>query len=189
MGLFLIRRLIQSFIALAVVSLIVFTGVYAIGNPVDILISPDATREEIQRITRVLGLDRPMWEQYGLFVLNAFRGDLGVSFIHNQPAIRLILERPPATFELAVRAMFIAVLFGIPLGMWDGLRPDGVAGKTIMAGSILGFGLPAFWVGLVLIMVFAVELGWLPASGRGQTVDVLGLRLSIFTRDGLAHLL
>jgi peptide/nickel transport system permease protein len=188
MGLFLIRRLLQSAVALVAVSLIVFVGVYAIGNPVDILISPDATREEVQRITRVLGLDRPMWEQYGLFVLNALRGDLGVSFIHNQPAIRLILEHLPATLELAFSAMFIAVLFGIPLGMWAGMRPNGLADRSIMAGSILGFSLPTFWVGLVLIMVFAVQLGWLPASGRGQTVEVLGLNLSVFTRDGLAHL-
>ena len=189
MGLFLIRRLIQSVIALLVVSLIVFVGVYGIGNPVDILISPDATPEEVRRVTRVLGLDRPMWEQYGLFLLNAVRGDLGNSFIHNQPAIQLILERFPATFELAITAMLLAVLLGIPLGMWAGLRPNGVAGRSIMAGSILGFSLPTFWVGLLLIMVFAVELGWLPATGRGQTVELLGVRWSFLTRDGLAHLI
>lgn len=188
MALFLIRRLLQSVVALFVVSLIVFVGVYGIGNPVDILVSPDATPEELRRITRVLGLDRPMWEQYGLFVLNALRGDLGNSFIHNQPAIQLILERFPATFELAITAMLIAVLLGIPLGMWAGLRPNGIAGRSIMAGSILGFSLPTFWVGLLLIMVFAVELGWLPATGRGQTVEVLGMRLSFLTLDGLAHL-
>lgn len=188
MALFLIRRLLQSVVALFVVSLIVFVGVYGIANPVDILISPDATPEELRRITRVLGLDRPMWEQYGLFVLNALRGDLGNSFIHNQPAIQLILERFPATFELAITAMLIAVLLGIPLGMWAGLRPNGIAGRSIMAGSILGFSLPTFWVGLLLIMVFAVELGWLPATGRGQTVEVLGVRLSFLTLDGLAHL-
>jgi peptide/nickel transport system permease protein len=184
-ALFLIRRLLQSAVALFVVSLIVFVGVYGIGNPVDILISPDATREELQRVTRVLGLDRPMWEQYGLFLWNALQGDLGNSFIHNQPAIQLILERFPATLELA---LLIAVLFGIPLGMWAGLRPDGFAGRGIMAGSILGFSLPTFWVGLVLIMLFSVELGWLPATGRGETVEVLGVRLSILTLDGLKHL-
>jgi peptide/nickel transport system permease protein len=189
MALFLIRRLIQSVIALFVVSLIVFVGVYGIGNPVDILISPDATPEEVRRVTRVLGLDRPMWEQYGLFVANALRGDLGNSFIHGQPAIQLILERFPATFELAISAMLLAVLLGIPLGMWAGLRPHGIAGRAIMAGSILGFSLPTFWVGLLLIMVFAVQLGWLPATGRGETVEVLGMRLSFLTRDGLAHLI
>jgi len=189
MALFLIRRLIQSVIALFVVSLVVFVGVYGIGNPVDILISPDATPEELRRVTRVLGLDRPMWEQYGLFVVNALRGDLGNSFIHSQPAIQLILDRFPATFELAITAMLLAVLLGIPLGMWAALRPNGVAGRSIMAGSILGFSLPTFWVGLLLIMVFAVELGWLPATGRGATVEVLGMRLSFLTRDGLAHLI
>jgi len=187
-GLFLIRRLLQSVIALFVVSLVVFVGVYGIGNPVDILVSPDATPEEVKRVTKVLGLDRPMWDQYGLFLANALRGDLGNSFIHNQPAIQLILERFPATFELAITAMLLAVLLGIPLGMWTGLRPNGVAGRSIMAGSILGFSLPTFWVGLLLIMVFAVQLGWLPATGRGQTVEVLGMRLSFLTLDGLAHL-
>jgi peptide/nickel transport system permease protein len=187
-GLFLIRRLLQSVVALFVVSLIVFVGVYGIANPVDILVSPDATPEEVKRITKVLGLDRPMWEQYGLFVLNALRGDLGNSFIHGQPAIQLILERFPATFELAIVAMLLAVLLGIPLGMWAGMRPNGVAGRSIMAGSILGFSLPTFWVGLLLIMIFAVHLGWLPATGRGQTVEVLGIRTSLLTLDGLAHL-
>jgi peptide/nickel transport system permease protein len=189
MALFLINRLIQSVVALFVVSLIVFVGVYALGNPVDVLISPDATREEVERVTRVLGLDRPMWEQYGLFLLNAVRGDLGNSFIHNQPAIKLIIERFPATFELAITAMLMAVLLGIPLGMWAGMKPDSVAGRTIMAGSILGFSLPTFWVGLLLIMIFAVELGWLPATGRGETAVVLGVRLSVFTLDGLAHII
>lgn len=188
MGLFIIRRLIQTVVALFIVSLVVFVGVYGVGNPIEILISPDATPEELRRVTRVLGLDRPMWEQYGLFVVNALRGDLGNSFIHGQPAIQLILERFPATFELAICAMLLAVLLGIPLGMWAGLRPNGFAGRSIMAGSIVGFSLPTFWVGLVLIMIFAVELGWLPATGRGQTVEILGMRLSIFTLDGLAHL-
>lgn len=184
----LLRRALQSVVALLVVSLIVFVGVYGIGNPVDILTSPDATREEVQRVTQALGLDRPLWEQYGRFLLNASRGDLGNSFIHNQPAIWLIVERFPATLELALCAMVLAVVLGIPLGLWAGLRPHDASSRSIMAGSILGFSLPTFWVGLVLIMIFSVELGWLPATGRGATVDVLGIRLSVLTLDGLAHL-
>ena len=91
------------------------------------------------------------------------------------PALSLILERMPATLELAFAAMLIAIVLGIPLGLWAGLRPDGVAGQAIMAGSILGFSLPTFWVGLMLIMVFSVKLGWLPSSGRGATAHVFGL--------------
>jgi len=183
-----VRRSLQSALALFIVSLIVFVGVYGIGNPVELLVSPDATPEEVRRITGVLGLDRPMWEQYGLFIIGALHGDLGNSFVYNQPAISLIIERLPATFELAFSAMFVAILVGIPLGLWAGLRPNSLAGRSIMAGSILGFSLPTFWVGLVLIMIFAVQLGWLPATGRGHTVGVFGIRLSVLTLDGLAHI-
>src|SRR5947209_1074859 len=156
-------------------SLIVFVGVYAIGNPIDILINPQADQAEIERATAALGLDKPLWEQYLYFLVNALKGDLGRSFVFNQPALQLILERLPATLELASTAMLIAILLGIPLGLWAGLRPESVAGKTITAGSILGFSLPTFWVGLMLILLFAVELGWLPSTGRGATVRFLGV--------------
>ena len=103
--------------------------------------------------------------------------------------MQLILQRMPATVELALTAMTIAIVIGLPLGLWAGLKPDSVAAKSIMAGSILGFSLPTFWVGLMMIMVFSVWLGWLPATGRGETVEVLGLQLSLFTWDGLRHLI
>jgi len=186
---FLIRRLLQSILVLLVMSLLVFLGVYAIGNPVDILISPDANQAERARIIAAFGLDQPLWQQYLLFLRNAAAGNLGRSFAFATPALGLILERFPATMELAVSAMLLSVLLGIPLGLFAGLRPKGLAGKTIMTASILGFSLPTFWVGLMLIMVFAVKLGWLPSSGRGATVNVLGVPLSFLTRDGLEHLL
>jgi peptide/nickel transport system permease protein len=189
MLIFLIRRLLQSVLVLLVMSLLVFAGVYAIGNPVDILISPDANQAERARIIAAFGLDQPLWQQYLLFLRNAAAGNLGRSFAFATPALGLILERFPATMELAVSAMLLSVLLGIPLGLLAGLRPDGLAGKTIMTVSILGFSLPTFWVGLMLIMVFAVKLGWLPSSGRGETVNVLGVPLSFLTRDGLRHLL
>ncbi|WP_374443004.1 ABC transporter permease [Stella sp.] len=189
MTVFLIRRLMQAVVVLFVMSLIVFVGVYAIGNPVDILISPEADQMERERAIRALGLDLPMWEQYLVFLQKAVTGDLGRSFAFSTPALQLIVERMPATLELAVAAMGISILIGIPLGMWAGFRPESVAGRTIMAGSILGFSLPTFWVGLMLIMVFAVHLGWLPSTGRGETVEVFGLRLSVFTLDGWKHLL
>jgi len=188
MLLFVIRRLLQSVVVLLVMSALVFVGVYAIGNPVDILISPQADQAEIARTIAALRLDRPLWEQYFAFLQHAAAGDLGRSFVFDAPAIRLILERLPATLELAVCAMLIAVLAGIPLGLWAGMRPDSFAGKAILAGSILGFSLPTFWVGLMLILVFSVELGWLPASGRGPTQMLFGVPVSLLSRDGLAHL-
>ena len=186
---YIFRRLLQSLLVLFVMSLLVFLGVYAIGNPVDILINPQADQAEIERVKAALGLDQPVWVQYWTFLANALAGDLGKSFAANVPAIQLILQRMPATVELALTATVIAIVLGLPLGLWAGLKPDSVAAKTIMAGSILGFSLPTFWVGLMLIMVFSVQLGWLPSTGRGQTVEVLGLHLSIFTWDGIRHIL
>ena len=183
-----VRRLAQSVAVLFVMSLLVFAGVYAVGNPVDILVNPQSDQNEIARATAALGLDRPLLEQYFVFVGRAATGDLGRSFAFNVPAIGLILERMPATLELATAAMLIAVLFGIPLGLWAGLKPRSAAGRTIMAGSILGFSLPTFWVGLMLILVFSVWLGWLPTSGRGPTANLLGIPLSFLTAEGLRHL-
>jgi peptide/nickel transport system permease protein len=185
---FVIRRLLQSVAVLFAMSLLVFVGVYAIGNPVDLLISPQADQADIERTIAALGLDRPLWEQYLIFLQQAATGNLGLSFQYNEPAVRLILERMPATLELAFAAMLIAVVLGIPLGLWAGLKPDSFSGRAIMAGSILGFSLPTFWVGLLLIMVFSVELGWLPTSGRGPTVDVLGIPVSFLSLEGWKHL-
>ncbi|MFM9888254.1 MAG: ABC transporter permease [Burkholderiales bacterium] len=184
-----IRRIAQSIVVLFAMSLLVFVGVYAIGNPVDILIPPEATQIDIERITKSLGLDKPLWEQYAIFLRQALGGDLGRSFAFNVSALALIVERMPATLELASVAMVIAIGLGIPLGLWAGLRPDSLAGKTIMAGSILGFSLPTFWVGLMLIMTFAVMLGWLPSNGRGPTTDVLGIPVSVLSLQGWSHLL
>ena len=189
MTVFVIRRLMQSVVVLLVMSLLVFVGVFAIGNPIDILVNPQADQAEMERATRALGLDKPLWLQYLIFLGNAFRGDLGRSFVFNQPALQLIMERLPATLELAIAASVLAIIIGIPCGLYAGLRPHSLAGKAITAGSILGFSLPTFWVGLVLIMVFAVQLGWLPSTGRGATVRVLGIETSLLTLDGLRHIL
>jgi peptide/nickel transport system permease protein len=187
---FIIRRSLQSVVVLLVMSLLVFVGVYAVGNPIDILINPQADQIDREHAIAALGLDKSLPEQYGSFLLGALRGDLGRSFVHSTPALSLILERMPATLELAFAAMLIAVVLGIPLGLWAGLKPDGIAGRTIMAGSILGFSLPTFWVGLMLIMVFSVMLGWLPSNGRGPTVQLLGLvPVSFLSLEGWRHLL
>src|SRR3990170_2301981 len=160
---FVIRRVLQSVVVVLVMALVVFVGVHLVGDPVHILISDDMTQSEIDRFIHKLGLDRPVHEQYLHFLANAARGDLGNSFVHGEPALKLILERMPATLELALAAFLLAIVVGIPLGMYAGLRPESPASRAIMAGSILGFSLPTFWVGLMLIMVFAVMLGWLIA--------------------------
>ncbi|HET9424634.1 MAG TPA: ABC transporter permease [Gemmatimonadaceae bacterium] len=175
---FVIRRILQSLVVVLVMSLVVFVGVNVVGDPVHILISDEMTQAEIDRFIQKLGLDRPLHEQYLHFLANAARGDLGNSFVHGEPALKLILERMPATLELAFAAFLLAVVVGIPLGMYAGLKPESPASRAIMAGSILGFSLPTFWVGLMLIMVFAVMLGWLPSTGRGD----------FMTWDGLRHL-
>jgi peptide/nickel transport system permease protein len=173
MSLYLMRRLLQAALVMLAMSVIVFVGVYAIGDPVEILISPDADQMERERAIKALGLDLPLYMQY-------------LSFLGN--ALQLILQRMPATLELAFGATIMALIIGIPLGLYAGLKPKGFLSKCIMTGSILGFSLPTFWVGLMLIMVFAVQLGWLPSTGRGETVEVLGLRWSFLTWDGLRHL-
>src|SRR5512147_3093335 len=187
---FIIRRTLQSVVVLFAMSLLVFVGVYAVGNPIDILISPQADQQDRERAIAALGLDKPLWAQYWSFLSGVAHGDLGRSFVHSTSALGLILERMPATMELALSAMVIAIVLGIPLGLWAGLRPNGIAGRSIMAGSILGFSLPTFWVGLMLIMVFAVMLGWLPSNGRGETTLLFGvIPVSFLTVDGLRHLI
>ena len=186
---FLLQRLAQAMLVIFIMSLLVFGGVYAIGDPMAMMIPPDANQADAARMAAALGLDQPLWRQYSVFLSQALHGNLGVSFAFHVPAVTLILERLPATLELAIAATLMAIIFGIPLGLYAGLRPNGFIGRSIMAGSILGFSLPTFWVGLIFIMVFSVQLGWLPASGRGETVDVFGVPLSFLTADGLQHML
>ena len=185
---FILRRSLQSLIVLFVMSLLVFGGVNMVGDPVDMLISPEADQMEIDRVIRDLGLDRPVTEQYWYFLVNAFKGELGRSFVFGEPALKLIIQRMPATMELALFSLLLAVVFGIPLGVYAGLKPEGKLSRTIMAGSILGFSMPTFWVGILLIMFFSVNLGWFPSTGRGETATYFGMTSSIFTADGLSHL-
>ncbi len=169
-------------------TVIVFLAVNVIGNPVDVLISPDASQADRARAIHDLGLDQPLWRQYAAFLGNALHGDLGRSFVYNVPALQLILQHMPATMELAVAAVLLSVLVGVPLGLYAGLRPRSVLSRLIVAGSILGFSLPSFWVGLMTVVAFSVQLGWLPSSGRGRTVEVFGTGWSFLTLDGLRHM-
>ncbi|MHB2169757.1 ABC transporter permease [Alsobacter sp. R-9] len=186
---YFIRRLGQAALVVAVMATIVFVSIYMIGNPVDVLANPNADQKEMAEIAARLGLDKPLWEQFGLFVWNSLHGDLGRSFVFNEPALKLILQRMPATMELALLALVFSIAIGIPLGVIAGLYPNGIVGRSIMGGSILGFSLPNFWIGLMLILFFAVQLKWLPSGGRGPTTDILGIKVSFLTWEGLRYLI
>jgi peptide/nickel transport system permease protein len=182
-------RIAQALVVMLVMSMLVFVGVHAIGNPIDVLIGPDVSQDiRLETIARY-GLDRPLYEQYFTFLGRILHGDFGRSFVFGMPVLDLILSRLPATLELTLSAVCGAALIGIPAGIYAGYRPDGFAARIIMTVSILGFSVPTFWIGLVLIMTFAVELQWLPAGGRGDTVAVFGVEWSFLTLNGLSHLL
>ena len=179
----------QSVIVLFVMSLIVFSMINLVGDPVDMLVKPESLPEEIERVRRDFGLDQPVHTQYWKFLQGALSGDLGNSFIFGRPALSLIAERFPATLELAICSLIIAVTVGLPLGVYAGLNPNGWGSKIIMSSSVLGISIPTFWLGLMMIIVFSVILGWLPVSGRGEIGSFLGLQSSVFTLDGLSHLI
>lgn len=185
---FLLRRLVHGGIVLLAMSLLVFAAVYAIGSPVDLLVDPNADATDRERVIRGLGLDRPLPLQYLLFLKGALSGNLGNSFIYGTPAIPLILSRLPATLELALSALAIAVLVGLPLGLYAGAKRNS-ASRLIEGFALLGLSLPTFWIGLMLILVFAVDLQWLPPGGRGPTHEVFGIELSCLSREGWRHLL
>ena len=177
--------------ALVVVTLVglVFIGVYIIGNPVDVLIDQDAEKVDFERMVAMLGLDRPLWEQFAVYLGNLATGEMGRSFAYGEPALELVLERIPATLELVFVAMLISLVLAVPLGMWAGLHPRKVSSRSIMGVSIVGVSIPNFWQGLMLILIFAVLLDWLPSGGRGDVVTVLGVESSLWTLDGWGHLL
>jgi peptide/nickel transport system permease protein len=185
---FLIQRVLQALAVMLVISLLVFLGVFAVGNPIDVLISPDATQQIREETIRRYGFDLPLWQQYLAFLGRLVQGDLGRSFVFNMPVLELIMSRLPATLELTLVAVLGATLIGVPLGMFAGYKPDHPLARLAMGLSVLGFSVPTFWIGLVLILTFAVWLGWLPAGGRGDTAALFGIEWSVLTGNGWMHL-
>jgi peptide/nickel transport system permease protein len=183
---FFLGRLAQAALVMLIMSVLVFLGVYAIGNPIDVLIDPAASPGQRLALIQQYGLDLPLWQQYLRFLGSVLQGDFGNSFVFRIPVLSLILSRLPATLELATTAMLIATLLGVPLGIWAGYRPQARSSKAIMAVSVIGFSVPTFWVGLLLILFFAVEFRWLPSGGRGPA-GALGL--SIWSAEGWTFLL
>jgi len=186
---YLAQRIAQAVVVIFAMSIIVFVGVFAIGNPIDVMIDPAATEQMRDELIRRYGLDLPLWQQYFLFLQNVARGDLGTSMIYNVPVVGLIFSRLPATLDLVLVSVSIAGLIGIPAGIWAGYKPDSKSAKVIMALSVLGFSVPTFWIGMLLIMAFAVHLGWLPSGGRGEVGTILGIPTSLATLNGWSHVI
>ncbi|HHP7236343.1 MAG TPA: ABC transporter permease [Desulfobacterales bacterium] len=181
----LANRLMHALIVILAVSLCVFFVMYKAGDPVELLLPPDATQQQVEDLRRHLGLDQPFWVQYSRFLKNALQGDVGKSFIYGQSALTVVMERLPATLELATAAMILAVFLGIPLGVVASMNPQSPVSKSIMFFSLAGISVPTFWTGMVLVLVFAVTWNVLPSSGRAD----VGTFASFVTVDGLRHLL
>lgn len=165
---FIIRRLLQSIVVVAGVTLLVFVILYQTGDPVALMASPDATKEEVEALRVALGFDRPWYEQYWSFAKDAARGDFGTSLRQQQPVFSLIMERLPATLSLAVTAFILSVVVSIPIGILSATRRNSVWDNMTMGFALLGQSLPIFFLGVMLIWIFAGKLGWLPSFGRGD---------------------
>ena len=186
---FMLRRLFQAGLVMLVVAFIAFMLFQFVGDPVVFMLGQDATPEKIQQLRQDLGLDQPFIVQFAHFVLHALQGDFGVSLRQGAKVSGLIAERLPATLELALCAAFMALAVGIPMGVFAALRPRHPLTRVLMTLSLLGVSLPTFLIGILLILVFAVWLGWLPSFGRGQVVQLGAWSTGLLTRDGLSHLI
>jgi ABC-type dipeptide/oligopeptide/nickel transport system permease component len=173
MGIYLLRRLYQAILVLLVVSGIVFVILHISGDPLALLMPQDAPPSDIEEMRRSLGLDKPLIVQYGLFLKNAAQGNLGVSYHHGQPALKLVLERLPASLELVVTTILISLILAVPIGVLAASRRGTIVDRASLLGSLIGISAPPFWIGIVFILIFSVELQWLPSSGRGTWAHLI----------------
>jgi len=185
---FIIRRLLQAAAVMLVVGLIAFALFQYVGDPVSIMLGQDITDADRIRLTRELGLDQPFVVQFYHFVVNAVQGDFGISLRQGQKVSTMLLDRIPATLELSFAAAVIALVVGIPLGVFTALRRKGWAANAVLAFSLLGVSLPTFLIGILLILVFSVHLGWLPSYGRGEVVKIGWWSTGLLTVSGWKHL-
>jgi ABC-type dipeptide/oligopeptide/nickel transport system permease component len=186
---YITRRLIQGVVVLLAVSFICFIIFRYTGDPVLTLAGRYATFQEREEVRRAYGLDKPSYVQYVRFVINAAQGRFGKSYVSRVPALGLILERLPATVELATSAVFISFCLGVGLGVLVSLKPYAMRNRLVMAGSLCGISIPTFLTGILLIMIFAVYLGALPSFGRGETVNIGYWRTGLLTWSGISHLI
>jgi peptide/nickel transport system permease protein len=182
---FILRRIAQAVLVMLAVGLIAFSLFRFVGDPVLFMLGQDATPEQRAEVTRALGLDRPFYVQYLSFLGNAVQGEFGLSLRQVQPVSKLLVERLPATLELSVVAALFALVAGIPMGVYTALRPRSFFTQVLLAVSLAGVSLPTFLIGILLILVFAVQLGWMPAFGRGDTVQIGWWSTGLLTASGL----
>ena len=186
---FVLRRLAQAIVVMVVVAFIAFLLFQYVGDPVVFLLGQDAKPDQIRQLRADLGLDRPFFVQFWHFLINAAQGEFGLSLRQGAKVSRLIVERLPATLELSIVAAVLALVIGLPMGVYAALRRGTFMSQALMALSLLGVSLPTFLIGILLILVFSVWLGWLPSFGRGDTVNVWGWSTGLLTRDGWVHLI
>ncbi|MBN8478634.1 MAG: ABC transporter permease [Burkholderiales bacterium] len=186
---FVLRRLAQSFAVMAVVGMIAFSLFNFTGDPVAFMLGQDATLEDRARLRADLGLDQPFYVQFGRFAGNAVQGEFGVSLRQGRKVSTLLRERLPATLELSLAAALIALVVGIPAGVYTALRRNSVLSQVLLAGSLVGVSLPTFLIGILLILVFAVQLGWLPSFGRGDTIALGWWTTGLLTASGWKSLI
>lgn len=186
---FIVRRFIQSLLVMFVVAMVAFTMFTYVGDPVHQMVGIETTLEEREALRIKLGLKDPAYEQFGRFVGNAVTGDFGISYQHKRPVSDMISERLPATLELSLISALFSLLIGVPMGVYTGLHRHGWLSKAFMTVSLIGISLPTFLIGILLIYVFAVLLGWLPSFGRGEVVDLGFWRTGLLTAAGLKALI
>ena len=189
MGAFILRRLLQAIVVMVSVGFIAFLLFQYVGDPVLILLGQDATPDQIRQLRADLGLDQPFFVQFWHFLLNAVQGEFGLSLRQGAKVSRLLGERFPATFELALVAAVLALIIGIPMGVYAALRRGSFLSQVFMTVSLLGVSLPTFLIGILLILIFSVWLGWLPSFGRGETVRIGWWSSGLFTLDGWLHMI
>jgi len=182
---YIFNRLFHSFLVMFTISFIVFFIMFKAGDPVELMLPPDATQQDVIQMREALGLDKSFIVQYKSFLVNVSQGNMGNSFRYGQPALDIVFERLPATMELAVIAMIVSIIVGIPLGIISSIKPNSFLSRIIMFFSLAGISVPVFWTGMILVLIFSVILGVLPSSGRGEVY----LFTSAFTWDGIKHLI
>ncbi|HMN56559.1 MAG TPA: ABC transporter permease [Ottowia sp.] len=188
MGAFIFRRLIQAVVVMVSVAFVAFLLFQYVGDPVVFLLGQDAKPEQIRQLRADLGLDQPFFVQFWHFLINAVQGEFGLSLRQGQKVSRLLAERFPATFELSIVAAALALLVGIPMGVYAALRRGSFMSQVFMTVSLLGVSLPTFLIGILLILIFSVLLGWMPSFGRGDTVQLGWWSTGLLTRDGWVHI-
>ncbi len=186
---YIIRRVAQSALVLFVVGLVAFSMFRFVGDPIDNMLGQERTMEDVERLRGQLGLDQPFPVQYVKFLQEALQGNFGVSFRQGRPVAEILAERAPATLELALVSAVFAIVLGIALGVFTAIRRDGFAANFIMSASLIGVSLPTFLIGILLIYIFSVELGWLPSFGRGEVVDLGWWNTGLLTASGLKALI